>query len=376
MDCPKCGRVSRRETDTFDTFFESSWYFSRFCDPKNENVPCSPNLAERWLPVDAYIGGVEHAVLHLLYSRFFTRAMTDCGYLLNVREPFENLMTQGMVCHETYRDNNGKWLYPFEVDRIQDGSFVKTADGTPVVVGRSEKMSKSKRNTVDPKDILDVYGADTARLFVMSDSPPEKNLDWSEEGVQGAWRFVNKIWRLGTEIKDRLEDTSESSMTSSGEEFQRTVHKTLAEITCAFDSWHFNKAVAGLYTLSNCFQAYLKQETVNKDALRFALRVLLQTASPFMPHVCSELWELCGFEGCLDFASWPTPDKKLLVENTYEVAVQINGKLRGVVEVQADASKEDVCAKALALENVLRTLDDKKVKKVVFVPKKIINLVV
>ncbi len=373
--CPECREPALRETDTFDTFFDSSWYFSRFCDPKNNERPFDPKKTEYWMPVDNYIGGIEHAVLHLLYARFFTRAMNMCGYT-SLKEPFKNLLTQGMVCHETYKSQNGKWLYPTEVERQKDGKYIKIDDGTPVCVGRSEKMSKSKKNTVDSSAILKTYGADTARLFVMSDSPSDRNFDWSDEGVQGSWRFVNKVWRLSGEILSFLERAVDKDKDELAKFFERKIHKELFNITKAFDDRHFNKAVAGLYTMANNMQGYLQEKSVCKKILKESLKIFLQVCAPFIPHVASELWERCGFGGLVDWEEWPLYNSEFLMSDECKIVIQINGKFRGALDIKKTERKEEILERVMALENIQRLLDGKKLNKIVYVPEKIINLVI
>lgn len=374
-NCPKCSRKAKRETDTFDTFFDSSWYYARFCDPKNREKPFDFKKAEYWLPVDAYIGGVEHAILHLLYSRFFSRAMVARGYT-SVKEPFKRLLTQGMVCHKTYKSQAGKWLHPSEVKRLKDGSYIKIDDGTLVEVGRSEKMSKSKKNTVDSNEILEIYGADTARLFVMSDSPSDRNFDWSDEGLQGSWRFVNKVWRVVVEGLTIIEEGEVFPKDSDALSFQREINKGLHEITRAFDEWHFNKAVSGLYSMASNIQTYLQKNRVCKESLQKALQIFLQVCAPFIPHVCSELWLKCCFKGDIDWQPWPQYDEALLQSETCKVMVQVNGKLRGSLDVVKTLGKEEVQEKALSLESVQRLVEKKMLKKVIYVPNKIINIVI
>ncbi|MBO6518830.1 MAG: leucine--tRNA ligase [Rhodospirillales bacterium] len=376
VNCPTCGKAARRETDTFDTFFESSWYFARFCAPV-EDEAFTRSAADYWLPVDQYIGGIEHAVLHLLYSRFFTRALKECGYL-DLEEPFAGLQTQGMICHETYKDAAGKWLFPTDVSSTEDGDLV-TADGGKVIRGRSEKMSKSKRNVVDPEEIIQTYGADTARLFMLSDSPPDRDLDWTDAGIEGAWRYVNRLWRLISEPpfapaekgSGRPDDVAGSAL-----EAERLVHKTVAAVTEDLERFHFNKAVARVRELSNAVETINGADAGAAWVLRFASETLAILAGPLMPHLAEEMWRTLGYETLIAETAWPSADASMLVEDTVTIAVQVNGKLRGTLDIAKDADKETVEQSALMLENVQSFIAGKEVRKVIVVPNKIVNVVI
>ncbi|MDX1426123.1 MAG: class I tRNA ligase family protein, partial [Kiloniellales bacterium] len=305
VDCPACGKPAERETDTFDTFVESSWYFARFCSPRAETA-VDREAVDYWLPVDQYIGGIEHAILHLLYSRFYMRAMSACGYL-SLDEPFAGLFTQGMICHETYRGPDGAWLAPDQVRREADGTVV-TLEGEPVAVGRSEKMSKSKANTIDPAEIIETYGADTARWFMLSDSPPDRDMEWTEAGVEGAFRFVQRIWRLVSEPLDRLPpgqidgpgDGAPPDLSAAALALRRATHKTMAAVTEDIEQFRFNRAVARIHELANAV-AEVDAELDAEDpgarwALREALEALVQLIGPMMPHLAEELWRALGHE--------------------------------------------------------------------------------
>ena len=373
VKCPKCKGDAERETDTFDTFFESSWYFARFCSP-HAKQPFIKKAVEYWLPVDQYIGGVEHAVMHLLYARFFTRALRHCGYL-DIKEPFRGMMTQGMVCHETYKSQDGKWLYPEEVTRQKDGTFIKIADRTSVIVGRSEKMSKSHNNVVDPKIIIKEYGADTARLFMLSDSPPERDLDWSESGILGAWKYINRLWHLVNKLLPYLDDNDASS-SSQDLKLKRLVHRTIADCTRDIERFRFNKYIARLRELSNHIEGISDLKGCNGPILREAVEVLVQMFNPIVPHITEESWQLLGHKQLLVNHPWPVADDNLLVEDTVKIAVQVNGKLRGTIEVAKDAAEEAVKQSAHELPNVQKAIQDKKIRKVIVVANKIINIVV
>ena len=377
VDCPGCGAPATRETDTFDTFFESSWYFARFADSKNAQKGFSSEAADYWLPVDQYIGGIEHAVLHLLYSRFFTRALQRCGYL-NIKEPFAGLMTQGMVCHATFRDETGNWVLPDDV--LSDGDDFKHAkNGQPIKMGRSEKMSKSKKNVVDPEFIINSYGADTARLFMLSDSPPDRDLDWTDSGVEGAWRYLNRLWRMITEPRLTLVapgTAKPEKMDDAVFDVYRTIHKTVAGLSEDLERFHFNKAVARIRELSNTLET-LEAEQAGADwVLRFGLETLICMIGPMTPHIAEEAWNYLGHQTLLADTPWPKADERLLVDETVTVGVQVNGKLRGTIELAVDCPKDQAEKLALALPNIASALDGNPPKKVIVVPNRIVNVVI
>jgi len=361
--CPKCSGDAQRETDTLDTFFESSWYFAKFCS-KNTVQGINKDACNYWLPVDTYIGGIEHAVMHLLYARFFTRALKICGYL-DVKEPFKRLLAQGMVCLETYKDKNGAWLFPEEVEKI-DGKFIHKETGEPVTIGRSEKMSKSKKNVVDPLTIIEKYGADTARLFMVSDTPAERDMEWSDAGVEGANRYLNRLWRLVLEAKENTGDKKIKSL----------IHKTIDGVTKDIDELKFNTAVAKIRELTNALA-----NNSDKEGIEVAVKLL----SPIVPHIAEELWQQLGNTTLLADEAFPIPDKSLLVDDMATLAVQVNGKLRAVqvngklratISVAKDMPKEEIERIALSQENVLKFTDGKDIRKVIVVPNKIVNIVV
>ncbi|WP_281684844.1 leucine--tRNA ligase [Thalassobaculum salexigens] len=373
--CPSCGGEARRETDTFDTFFESSWYFARFTDAQGE-IAFDRDAADYWLPVDQYIGGVEHAVLHLLYARFFTRALRDCGYL-SIAEPFAGLVTQGMVCHETYRAD-GRWLYPDEITKTDGGDWVTVDGGKPVTVGRVEKMSKSKRNTVDPANIIGSYGADTARLFMLSDSPPERDLEWTEAGVDGAWRYINRVWREITECPTALPAAGTpkpAELSAEAETVYRACHKTILAVADSIERFRFNSAVAQVRELSN--QIFSLSGTGAGEAwvLRFGFETLVRLMAPMTPHLCEELWRQLGHDSMLATAAWPEADASLAENDTVTIAIQVNGKLRATIEMAKDSSKDAMIEQALEQPNVIKLLEGKSPRKVIAVPNKIVNVV-
>ncbi len=374
--CPRCGEPARRETDTFDTFMESSWYFARFCDADATTLPFGREAADYWLPVDQYIGGVEHAVLHLLYARFYTRAMSACGYL-DLGEPFGGLFTQGMITHLTFRDEAGAWLEPGEVLRDEAGQWVTAADRRPVVAGRVEKMSKSKRNTIDPTTIIDGYGADTARLFMLSDSPPDRDLEWTDAGVDGAWRYLNRLWRLVAErVSDLPAHGAVGELGADGTALKRLVHKTIAQVTIELERLHFNKAVALVRELSNAVEAFAPTTDADRALLREALETIVVLVGPMTPHLAEELWQALGHERPLVETAWPEPDPAWTVADSVIVPVQVNGKRRAELELARGCPVAEVEALALADPAVRRAMEGKPARRVVVVPDKIVNVVV
>lgn len=372
VPCPRCGEAARRETDTMDTFVDSSWYYARFTAPWLADAPTDRKTVDHWLPVDQYIGGVEHAILHLLYSRFFMRAMRETGWA-GVSEPFAGLFTQGMVVHETYKDPSGAWVPPAEIRFENEGGgrkafHVKT--GVPIEVGPTEKMSKSKKNVVDPDDIIASYGADTARWFMLSDSPPERDVIWTEEGVQGAARFVQRVWRLvhGAAAASGLNGSGDTAL-------RKSAHKALAAVGEDIERLRFNRCVAHIYTLANALDEGLRGGASGAAAGE-AARILVQLIAPMMPHLAEECWRVLGGTGLVAEASWPQADQALLVEDEITLPVQINGKKRADVTVPRDADAKAVEAATLALEPVQRALEGRPPKKVIVVPGRIVNLVV
>ncbi|QQM30673.1 leucine--tRNA ligase [Martelella lutilitoris] len=384
--CPQCGKDARRETDTMDTFVDSSWYYTRFTAP-HEDAPTDPAIADRWLPVDQYIGGIEHAILHLLYSRFFTRAMKATGHV-NHDEPFKGLFTQGMVVHETYRlggsGTSGRWVSPSDVTIEEtDGArkAILTETGEEVAIGAIEKMSKSKKNVIDPDDILATYGADTARFFVLSDSPPDRDVVWTEAGVQGTFRFVQRIWRLVSEAAPALAGI-EAKAGENGRalEISRAAHKTLKAVAADLDGLAFNKAIARIYELVNVLAQPLSEVDKADDELKGALKqaslFLTHCFAPMMPHLAEECWQTLGAEGMIAMAAWPKHDEALTADNEVMLPVQVNGKKRAELTVARDADQESIKAAVLELEAVVRALDGKEPRKIIVVPQRIVNVVV
>ncbi|WP_421789838.1 leucine--tRNA ligase [Hyphobacterium sp.] len=375
--CPKCGKQAKRETDTLDTFVCSSWYFLRFASPWPEDKPFDAEEAQRWMPVDQYVGGIEHAILHLLYARFFTRALHDCGLIdLPSGEPFAGLFTQGMVTHETYKSEDGRWLFPKDVDE-REGQTIEIESGKPVTVGAIEKMSKSKKNVVDLDDFIETYGADAARWFVLSDSPPERDVEYTDGGVDGVWRFIQRLWAVVDERADPALGPATVPTPADGAalELRKTAHRAIRDVTDAIESFRFNSAVAKVHDFVNAVRKFDAHSEQDHAAEAEALGLLAQLISPFMPHLAEACWERLGGQGCLAEASWPEADPALLVDNTVTIAVQVNGKRRGEIELAKGAGKDTAEAAALADAGVARSLEGLNVRKVIVVPDRIVNIV-
>ena len=381
VSCPACGADAKRETDTFDTFVDSSWYFARFCSARAD-LPVDKASVDYWLPVDQYVGGIEHAILHLLYSRFYVRAMRKSGHVA-IDEPFAGLFTQGMVCHETYCDVDGRWLYPEEVD-FSGAEPINRNDGSPVTIGRSESMSKSKKNVVDPSTIIDQYGADTARWFMLSDSPPGRDLEWSDQGIQGAWRYLNRLWRDITEPGGPVAPPGvapppgfvEAPTDDAAGRVYRSLHQTIAGVTKDLDSFHFNRAVARIREFTNLLEDFDADDAAAAWVRREALETVVKLVGPMMPHIAEELWRYLGHDDLLARAPWPEADMGAATEDMVTIAVQVGGKLRATLEVERDAASEWLEIAALADENVQRAIAGREVRKVVVVPNRIVNVVV
>ena len=374
VSCPKCGGPAERDCDTMDTFVDSSWYFARFCAPQAE-TPTLRSAVDYWLPVDQYIGGIEHAILHLLYARFFTRAMRVCGHV-GIDEPFAGLFTQGMICHETYRSADGRWLSPQEVTREADGSL--SFEGQPVTLGRVEKMSKSKRNTIDPEEIIATYGADTARWFMLSDSPPDREMEWTDAGIEGAWRFTQRLWRQLNEAIGDLPPVAAplpAELDAAAQGLRQSVHKCIAGVSKDIEAFHFNKAVARLYQLSNEIAAFEASSLGGAWALREAWESMTRLLSPMMPHLAEEMWHRLGHQGLLSDGAWPEADSALLTEASVVIAVQVNGKLRATFEAPKDSEKASLEEMALSQAAVQKALQGGQPRKVIVVPNRVVNVV-
>jgi leucyl-tRNA synthetase len=377
IDCPKCGEAALRETDTFDTFVDSSWYFARYCSPHSFH-PFDKEKAEFWLPVDQYIGGIEHAILHLLYARFFTKALRQCGYW-TLSEPFKSLFTQGMVCHETYRDQAGAWLYPHEVER-REGQIVKVSDGSPVKIGRSEKMSKSKHNVVPAAKIVEEYGADTVRLFMLSDSPPERDIEWTEASIEGSWRYINKLWRLVTShLSDlRTVDPQQipSSFTEKALSIRKLTHQTIQEVTQDIERFHFNRYIAHLREFSNELEEFKPFDASDIWVIREALNTLVLLLSPVVPHFAETLWAELGHDPFIFNQPWPKADPSLVQKEHCTLAIQVNGKMRGTLEIPTHLTADEVKILILDVPTVKAQIQQNPIKKFIYIPGKIVNVVV
>jgi leucyl-tRNA synthetase len=353
-----------RDTDTLDTFVDSSWYFVRFCNPKFEQ-PVDPKAAGYWLPVDQYIGGVEHAILHLLYARFINRGLHKLGYVA-VQEPFAGLFTQGMVCHETYKGHNGEWIAVDEVEKRGGKAYFKGTD-SEVTIGRSEAMSKSKKNGIAPETIIDVFGADTIRWFMLSDTPPERDIEWTNDGAEGSWRFVQRIWRLIDEAGALPDAGTKAEGTS---ELRRATHRAIAAVTDDLENLRFNRAVAQVYSLSNAIGA----GGTGAD-LREALETLVVLIGPMMPHLAESCWQALGHQTMVVDTPWPMADPALVKSDTITIAVQVNGRRRGEITIAAEADEASVKEAAMKDEGVLRSLEGKAPKRIIVVPRRIVNIV-
>jgi leucyl-tRNA synthetase len=377
--CPECGKPARRETDTMDTFVDSSWYFARFTSPRADN-PTDAADADYWMNVDQYIGGIEHAILHLLYSRFFARAMNRTGHLpAKCAEPFEALFTQGMVVHETYRAAGGRWLTPDEVTLSDGGggqrTAIETATGDTVEIGPTIKMSKSKRNTVDPEQIIEQYGADTARWFMLSDSPPERDVEWTAAGAEGAWKFLQRVWRGLTEA-DLADAAPGGPAGPEAVELRKAIHKTIAGVTADIEGFIFNKAVARLYALANAIRDAKGGTPGLSAARREAFEALARLMAPMTPHFAEEMWRVLGHERPLTETPWPEFNADLARDDVIWMPVQVNGKKRAEIEVDREADRETIEGLVMASPDVARFLGGQAPRKVIVVPGRIVNVVI
>ncbi len=365
--CPETGMKAKRETDTFDTFFESSWYYLRYCNPRDHNAFVKEDI-NYWLPVDQYIGGVEHAILHLLYSRFFVKALRDTGYI-ELDEPFNGLFTQGMVTHQTFQNYKNEWISPDEI--IYNNDSITDNRGNKVEVGKIEKMSKSKKNIVDPSDIIEKYGADTARWFMLSDSPPERDLEWTDSGVTGSYKFINKVWNL---LQLCLSSDYIENNKTNNQPLKEKTNDTIKNVTNNIDAFHYNKSIANLYELINFIQKTISNKSSSKNCLKESFKNLALLLQPFTPHLSEEIWKSLGLNGLVINQLWPklptTQTKKIR-----KIAIQIDGKTREIIEFDVGIDEERVKAKALNSKKIKKMTDKKIIKKTIFVPEKILNIV-
>ncbi len=366
----KTGEVATRETDTLDTFVDSSWYFIRFCSPKLKNKPFDEKAFSYWMPVDQYIGGVEHAILHLLYSRFFMRAIKLCNNKIKVSEPFKGLFTQGMVCHETYKNNKGSWLSPDQIEKTKEG-FKSKIDGSKVKIGPSEAMSKSKKNIVDPESMIKMYGADAVRWFILSDSPPDRDVQWSTEGVSAAHKFIQRVWNLNNKILDKK---NEKSYGADEKKFLSKFNEYLFKISDLIENFHLNVAIAKIYEITSLLEGSLTKNITQKSLLESQIK-FMKIMMPFVPHLSCEC--LSNLEGgnFYENIEWPKGNKSLLDQKEVTLVVQINGKKRGLIVTRKDLSEKDALIKAKKIENIQKNLKDKKIIKNIFVKNKIINFI-
>jgi len=362
----KTGEAATRETDTLDTFVDSSWYFLRFCSPNIKKKPFDIKEANYWMPVDQYIGGVEHAILHLLYSRFFMRALKKNNSDINYNEPFKGLFTQGMVCHETYMDNKGKWLSPEEIEKNSKGECLKKSDKSKINIGPSESMSKSKKNVIDPESMIKEYGADAVRWFILSDSPPEKDVQWSNQGVNAAYKFLQKIYNLNILISNR--DQNKNLIDN---DFNLKINSFLNKVTSSIENFNLNVVVANVYEIYNLFNANIDKE-ISNECLKKNIVKLMKILIPFIPHLANECLERYKTK---DKNKWPIIDKKLILEEKIKLAVQINGKTRDVIEIKKDLNQNEVMKICKSESKARNKIFEKEIKKIIFVKNKIINFI-
>ena len=372
--CPETGMNAIRETDTLDTFVDSAWYFLRFCSPLETKEPFNLDEIDYWMPVDQYVGGVEHAILHLLYSRFFTKALNIKG----MDEPFDSLFTQGMVCHHTFQNESNAWVYPDDVE-IKDSKYFQISTGEPVTMGEIESMSKSKKNVIDPESIISTYGADSARWFMLSDSPPEKDINWTDSGINGAWKICQKIWMIVQSNKENLKQTINSNNKAYEEEtldFIRIIHQNLHAITQSIEKFQMNVSIAKVFEIVNAISKFQIKDEMDKEAINEALHILIRVIEPMVPHLAEECWSLIGKSGSIMDEPWPTANAEYLENKEVTVVIQINGKRRGEIVVPKDTSESEVEKEIQNIKNIKDALLGKSILKSIYVPNKILNIVV
>ncbi|MDA9613891.1 leucine--tRNA ligase [Pelagibacteraceae bacterium] len=376
--CPYTGMKAVRETDTLDTFVDSAWYFLRFCSAKSDDLPFIKEDIDYWMPVDQYVGGVEHAILHLLYARFFTKALRK-SKKINFHEPFDGLFTQGMVCHETYKSKSGDWVFPIDV-KENGGNLFHIDTNEEIIKGPIESMSKSKKNVVDPENIIKEYGADTARWFMLSDSPPERDINWSLSGINGAWKFTQKFWRVVYDCHDVFDvnlTNRPPKFNPSSNQLRKNVHKYLKAITNSIDAFQMNVAVANIHQLTSEINNFKPTSEEEKWSLKEALVILLRVTEPMMPHLVEECWALLGNTKSIIEKDWPKYEESLLIDNNAKIIVQVNGKKRGELNLPINTSEQDVLNEAMKLDNIKKIINtNDKIQKKIYIPNKIINIVV
>ena len=360
------GEKAIRETDTLDTFVDSSWYFLRFCSPKNKKYGYQIDDLKYWMPVDQYIGGVEHAILHLLYSRFFMRALAFNNSKFKYIEPFESLFTQGMVCHESYKNEDNQWLYPDEVEKNSDGNFITKKDKKKVVVGPSESMSKSKKNIIDPEEMINVYGADSIRWFMLSDSPPERDVQWSLEGVSAAFKFIQKLWKLNNEILNKKDSLSKSEDIF----LQKSVNKTIYNVTKNLENFHYNVVIANIHEIYNLFNQHVVNNKTSNQTLKNGWEKITMLLIPLVPHLAHECCEKMNKK-----FYWPEYNKKLLKEENCKIVVQVDGKKRGILEMPINSEEKKVIKKSKEIDNVLKYVETATLIKNIYIKNKLVNFI-
>ena len=365
----KSGKMAIRETDTLDTFVDSSWYFMRFCSPKYKDAPFNVEELNYWMPVDQYIGGVEHAILHLLYSRFFTKAVKKIDNKIKDSEPFRGLFTQGMVCHETYKDTSGKWLSPEQIKKDNSGNYINIKDNSKVKVGSSEAMSKSKKNTIDPESMIKIYGADAVRWFILSDSPPEKDVQWSNQGVNASNKFLQKIWNLNTQLLQRKNVTGSKK---SEDEFIKEFYNYINKITKLIENFHLNVVVANVYEIYHLINKNIKEEISNKCIHKIMID-FMKIMIPFVPHLSNECLEKLGKK---DADMWPVVDKKLIEQENIKLVIQINGKTKNLIEIEKDMTQDNLLKICLKNEKIKKFLEGKKITRTIYIKNKIVNYLI
>jgi leucyl-tRNA synthetase len=365
--CPETGMKAIRETDTLDTFVDSSWYFLRFSSAQEKMKPFNVEDINYWMPVDQYIGGVEHAILHLLYSRFFTLALED-EYKFKFSEPFENLFTQGMVCHPTYKTKTGKWVFPKDV--IEKDNFFSLKNNEEVIKGDSQAMSKSKKNIIDPDDIIKIYGSDAVRWFILSDSPPDRDIQWSDSGIQGAFKYIQKIWRTYEKLNFYKKEKEENNNT-----LIKKSNILIKEITDCIEKFHINVAVAKLYVFLNNINEEIEKQTLNKEDIVNVYKKYLIIISAFIPYIANECWEKITEKQDMNLQSWPKIDESFLHKENFDIVIQINGKKRAIINATNNESEESIFSKSLAIKNIQVILDKQIVEKKIFIKNKLLNIV-